>query len=42
VALQLKKLGITRVRPLEGGYHAWREMGYPIEPAGNAMASSQT
>ena len=29
-ALQLKKLGITRVRPLEGGYDAWRERGYPL------------
>jgi membrane protein DedA with SNARE-associated domain/rhodanese-related sulfurtransferase len=31
-ALQLKKLGITRVRPLEGGYDAWRERGYPLTP----------
>jgi len=23
------------VRPLEGGYDAWRELGYPLEPAGN-------
>jgi membrane protein DedA with SNARE-associated domain len=29
-ALQLKKLGITRVRPLAGGYDAWRERGYPL------------
>ena len=29
-ALQLKKLGITRVRPLEGGYDAWRERGYQL------------
>jgi rhodanese-related sulfurtransferase len=28
-AMKLKKLGITRVRPLEGGYDAWRELGLP-------------
>jgi membrane protein DedA with SNARE-associated domain/rhodanese-related sulfurtransferase len=32
-AMRLMKLGITRVRPLEGGYDAWREMGYPLVPA---------
>jgi rhodanese-related sulfurtransferase len=31
--MKLKKLGITRVRPLEGGYDAWRELGYPLVPA---------
>jgi rhodanese-related sulfurtransferase len=29
--------GITRVRPLEGGYDAWRERGYPLEPAGERV-----
>jgi rhodanese-related sulfurtransferase len=28
----LKKRGITRVRPLAGGFIAWREAGYPTEP----------
>ena len=23
--------GITRVRPLEGGFDAWMERGYPVE-----------
>jgi 3-mercaptopyruvate sulfurtransferase SseA len=33
VAQQLKKLGITRVRPLEGGFHGWKDLGYPlVEP----------
>jgi len=32
-ALLLKRLGITRVHPLEGGYDAWRDRGYPVEPA---------
>jgi membrane protein DedA with SNARE-associated domain/rhodanese-related sulfurtransferase len=30
VALLLKKRGIERVRPLTGGYHAWRKLGYPM------------
>jgi rhodanese-related sulfurtransferase len=40
VALQLKKLGITRVRPLDGGYNAWRELGYPLEPARAPVTSA--
>jgi rhodanese-related sulfurtransferase len=31
VAQKLKRLGITRVRPLAGGFHAWREHGYPLQ-----------
>jgi rhodanese-related sulfurtransferase len=34
VALQLRKIGITRVRPLEGGLDAWLERGYPVEKIG--------
>jgi len=30
VALQLHKLGINRVRPLRGGFDAWRAAGYPL------------
>ena len=30
MALLLKKKGIERVRPLQGGLDAWRERGYPI------------
>jgi rhodanese-related sulfurtransferase len=29
VALILRKRGIERVRPLAGGFHAWRDRGYP-------------
>jgi rhodanese-related sulfurtransferase len=25
------------VRPLDGGYDAWRERGYPVEPAGQLL-----
>jgi hypothetical protein len=32
VALQLKKKGIARVRPLAGGYVGWRDKGYPLVP----------
>jgi 3-mercaptopyruvate sulfurtransferase SseA len=31
VALLLRKHGITRVRPLEGGLNGWRDMGYSVE-----------
>jgi rhodanese-related sulfurtransferase len=31
-AMQLKKQGIDRVRPLAGGLQAWREAGYKLEP----------
>jgi 3-mercaptopyruvate sulfurtransferase SseA len=30
VALTLKRLGVTRVRPLEGGFQAWRALGFPV------------
>lgn len=30
VALQLHKLGITRVRPLRGGFDGWKAAGYPL------------
>lgn len=31
LALQLKRKGFTRVRPLLGGIDAWREQNYPLE-----------
>ena len=30
MALLLKRYGIKRVRPLAGGYRAWRDLGYPM------------
>jgi 3-mercaptopyruvate sulfurtransferase SseA len=30
VALQLHRLGITRVRPLRGGFNGWKSAGYPL------------
>jgi rhodanese-related sulfurtransferase len=40
VALLLKRRGITRVRPLEGGFDAWRERGFPVEPKLASLAAS--
>jgi membrane protein DedA with SNARE-associated domain/rhodanese-related sulfurtransferase len=46
VALQLHKLGINRVRPLRGGFDAWRAAGYPlidyVPPAEAAELTSTT
>ena len=30
-ALELQKLGVERVRPLRGGYDAWKQLGYPVD-----------
>jgi membrane protein DedA with SNARE-associated domain/rhodanese-related sulfurtransferase len=30
VAMQLHRLGITRVRPLRGGFDGWKNAGYPL------------
>jgi membrane protein DedA with SNARE-associated domain/rhodanese-related sulfurtransferase len=38
VALQLKRHGIAHVRPLEGGFPLWRELGFPVE----AVAEEKT
>jgi hypothetical protein len=32
VALKLRRVGVTRVRPLAGGFERWRERGFPVEP----------
>jgi len=31
VAMDLKKIGITKVRPLQGGLKAWQDQGYPMD-----------
>jgi rhodanese-related sulfurtransferase len=33
VALLLKKNGIKRIRPLQGGLNAWRDRGFPLATA---------
>jgi rhodanese-related sulfurtransferase len=30
-ALRLKRHGVKRVRPLEGGFPEWKELGFPIQ-----------
>jgi membrane protein DedA with SNARE-associated domain/rhodanese-related sulfurtransferase len=31
VALELRKMGVKRVRPLRGGLQGWKDAGYPLE-----------
>jgi rhodanese-related sulfurtransferase len=31
VALELRRLGIQRVRPLRGGLQGWKDCGYPVD-----------
>jgi membrane protein DedA with SNARE-associated domain/rhodanese-related sulfurtransferase len=40
-AMQLQKLGVERVRPLRGGYQAWKNLGYPMEAIPPAQALVQ-
>jgi rhodanese-related sulfurtransferase len=39
VALLLKRQGISRVRPLAGGYAAWVDLGYPLARAEQTIVS---
>jgi rhodanese-related sulfurtransferase len=39
VALQLKKEGIQHIRPLAGGFEAWRDLGFPTEAVGEVSAA---
>ncbi len=32
VAMTLHRLGIERVRPLRGGFDAWKKLGFPLDP----------
>ena len=31
VALELRRLGVLRVRPLRGGLKGWKDAGYPLD-----------
>jgi len=49
VALRLKKRGITRVHPLEGGLAAWMALNFPVAAiqlpviaAGESMGSARS
>jgi 3-mercaptopyruvate sulfurtransferase SseA len=41
VALLLRKQGIRRIRPLQGGLDAWRKLGYPIETIAIATTTAE-
>jgi len=34
VALLLRRRGIMKVRPLEGGLDSWRKLGFPMKSSG--------
>jgi hypothetical protein len=38
VALQLRKHGIRGVRPLLGGFHEWKKLGFPLVDVSPAEA----
>jgi len=40
VALRLRQQGIIPVRPLAGGFMAWRELGYPVEAGSEGIPRS--
>jgi 3-mercaptopyruvate sulfurtransferase SseA len=42
VALILRGRGIARVRPLAGGFHAWRDLGYPTTSVSNPTEAPPT
>jgi rhodanese-related sulfurtransferase len=31
VALELRRMGVQRVRPLRGGLQGWKDAGYPLD-----------
>lgn len=36
MALTIRKMGVTRVRPLLGGFDGWKNQGYPLVPIARA------
>jgi 3-mercaptopyruvate sulfurtransferase SseA len=36
VALLLRRQGVKRIRPLQGGLDGWREAGFPLEAVVNS------
>jgi 3-mercaptopyruvate sulfurtransferase SseA len=40
VALQLRKHGIRHVRPLLGGFHEWKALGFPLVEIDEARTPS--
>jgi len=42
VALRLRRVGIVRVRPLAGGFEAWRAAGLPVESVAAGVGGRST
>jgi len=42
VALLLRKQGVKRIRPLEGGLDGWREAGYKLQAAASVEAVNKS
>jgi rhodanese-related sulfurtransferase len=42
MARQLRKLGLTNIRPLAGGIDAWRAAGLPVERACRQLVEAAT
>ena len=40
MALTLKRHGVTRVRPLAGGFPDWQKRGFPVEPIATSAAAT--
>jgi 3-mercaptopyruvate sulfurtransferase SseA len=41
VALILRRRGVHRVRPLAGGFYAWRDRGYPVQALPRPTAAAE-
>jgi len=41
VALLLRNKGVKRIRPLQGGLEAWRDLGYPLQTIAAGSDSEQ-
>jgi len=42
VALRLKRNGVTRIRPLQGGLNLWRDRQFPIEELKELSRAAKT
>jgi 3-mercaptopyruvate sulfurtransferase SseA len=42
VALLLRRQGVKRIRPLEGGLDGWREAGYKLQTAASVEVTDKT
>jgi len=41
VALLLRNKGVKRIRPLQGGLDAWRDLGYPLKTVTETSETQQ-